>query len=258
MRIIIDNTVRFFMDLTNTTTSDGSSVKTSFVATIANSPSVIATANTDDFTGTAMHGSVVVDGSDIVYTPDTNYTGSDIINYSLGGNKYMVYIYVQPEQIDTTADFIVTHTNETATIPVLSNDEDNLVVESISNPSHGSAIVRDNNILYTPSSDYTGSDMLTYTVKTPTGNTSTQVVYIQVMPSYCACKRHKVAINFNTPAQPIVIIPDGNILTTIHNLSDVNVNLAIDTRRVIITPSNSYRITCDDYPYVRGNVIGMD
>ena len=72
------------------------------------------------------------------------------------------------------------------TIPVLQNDtdpeNDELSVESVSLPMHGSVINNGTSVTYTPSSDYSGLDSFTYTVTDGKGGGSTASVLIDVLP----------------------------------------------------------------------------
>lgn len=77
---------------------------------------------------------------------------------------------------------------ETAiTVAVLANDSDpdggTLTVTGMVNPAHGTAVVNAGaSITYTPATDYTGTDTLTYTISDGQGGTAVGTVVITVTP----------------------------------------------------------------------------
>lgn len=69
--------------------------------------------------------------------------------------------------IDAVDDSVITQINTPVTIPVLANDtgcEDELFIDSVSSPSHGSAAISGSAIVYTPDTDFTGTDSFDYTI----------------------------------------------------------------------------------------------
>lgn len=82
------------------------------------------------------------------------------------------------------ADSSSMNVNTTTSIAVLANDADSngdtLQIQSIVQPSHGSAAVDGNNIVYTPAADYSGSDSFTYTVSDGNGGSATALVTLTV------------------------------------------------------------------------------
>ena len=87
-----------------------------------------------------------------------------------------------PEALDDNAS---TDEDTPVTIHVLSNDDDvdgdSLEVTGVSNPPHGTAVIRpDDTIRYTPDANYNGSDSFTYTVSDGNGGTDTATVSVSV------------------------------------------------------------------------------
>jgi len=87
-------------------------------------------------------------------------------------------------------DLAKTKANESITIDVLSNDTDidgdSLTIKSVSTPAHGKAVVKNNKIVYTPDSDYTGKDFFEYTVKDPLGAEVKTKVVVTIIPTAVA------------------------------------------------------------------------
>ncbi|WP_424100227.1 Ig-like domain-containing protein [Moorena producens] len=138
----------------------------------------------------------------ITYTPNPGYNGSDSFAYRLNDgvtfpgtavvNLEVTSVNEIPEAIDDTA---TTTEDTTVTIDVLDNDSDRdgdpLTLAIISNPSHGTAFVIDNNtpsdptddlITYTPNPDYNGSDQFTYLISDRNGGTNTATLNLNVTP----------------------------------------------------------------------------
>jgi len=88
-------------------------------------------------------------------------------------------------------DSVTVDENSAVTIDVLANDKDEdgldtLKLEISSDPSNGSASVKDSKIVYTPNKGYVGNDSLKYKLIDPLGAESEAVVNIVVMPTNSA------------------------------------------------------------------------
>ena len=75
--------------------------------------------------------------------------------------------------------------NSSITIDVLANDTDpeanTLTIASVGTPGHGTAVISDGKVLYTPTVGYSGPDFFSYTISDGFGNTSTGNVDITVL-----------------------------------------------------------------------------
>lgn len=116
-------------------------------------------------------GTLTLDNGVFLYTPYANENGSDSFNYTItGGDTATVSITINPvddlsEAVDDTAS---TKVNQAVTIDVLANDMDvegNFEIISSQDPSHGSIEYTQAGYVYTPNTDYVGSDSFTYTLK---------------------------------------------------------------------------------------------
>src|SRR5690606_1083876 len=122
------------------------------------------------------HGTAVISGTGIRYTPALNYNGSDSFSYTIsdgkgGTDSATVSVTVTPVNDPPKAlnDSAATQQGKAVTISVLNNDSDvdndTLTVTHVSNPPNGSATINSNGtITYTPDPGHFGSDSFTYTV----------------------------------------------------------------------------------------------
>jgi autotransporter-associated beta strand protein len=85
------------------------------------------------------------------------------------------------------ADSSLMNVNTATSIAVLANDSDSngdtLQIQSIVQPTHGSAVLDGSNIVYTPATDYSGSDSFSYTVSDGNGGSATASVSLTVNKS---------------------------------------------------------------------------
>jgi MYXO-CTERM domain-containing protein len=163
------------------------------VDVLANDSDPEGTTLTVDSVTQPSNGSVTNNGSDVTYTPDTDYNGSDSFTYTVsdadgGTDTASVAITVNavndaPEASDDSA---TTDEDQSVTVDALANDTDvegdALTVDSVGSPSNGSATTNGSDITYTPDADYNGSDSFTYTVADGNGGTDTASVSVTVDP----------------------------------------------------------------------------
>ncbi|WP_168210865.1 Ig-like domain-containing protein [Persicimonas caeni] len=142
---------------------------------------------------TPSHGTATVSGSQVVYTPDANYNGTDSFTYTVGdGNgetdSATVSLTITPVNDAPQAnDDPTTLAEDTpVVIDVIANDQDieghNLTVINVSSPAHGTTSTNGSQIVYTPDTDYHGSDSFTYTIRDLLGGTDTATVALTITP----------------------------------------------------------------------------
>lgn len=167
------------------------------------------------------------------YTPDTDFTGSDSIQYQVYdsfmqlSNQGTITINVQePDDAPIASDDSMTldEDSSSVSINVLSNDTDDGTLDSTtltitSPPSSGSANVVAGNIVYTPNANFYGSDNIEYTVKDNAGQSSnTATVSLTV---------NNIDDAPTSNADSFTIVEDsvGNTLNLITNDSDIDSTL---------------------------------
>ena len=142
------------------------------------------------------HGKLNGTTPNIIYIPDTNFTGVDHFRYKANdGNQdsstATVFINVVPVHNTPIAkdDYVNTQKNTRIIINILDNDinKDGILDKnsiSITNmPENGIAIVENGAITYIPKKNYYGNDKLSYTVKNNKGLLSNEAnVFIKITP----------------------------------------------------------------------------
>ncbi|WP_128581581.1 Ig-like domain-containing protein [Pseudoalteromonas agarivorans] len=118
-------------------------------------------------------GSVSVAGSNLAYTPEADFNGQAVINYTLSDGSDtasgVLNITVTPVNDAPVANPDIAAINEdsSTTVNVVANDTDtegdSLTITTVSADS-GSATIVANQIQYTPQADYNGTAVVTYTV----------------------------------------------------------------------------------------------
>ncbi|MEM9532848.1 MAG: Ig-like domain-containing protein [Pseudomonadota bacterium] len=143
--------------------------------------------------GTAANGSVSIEGSQVVYTPEQSFVGSDNFTYTAEdetGQQASAVVTIVVDAFNTppvaTDDEAVTRKNTPVLIDVLANDfdpdGDPLTITAVDGKTpFGSAVITaDQQILYTPMSGWWGGDEFTYTVEDGFGGTATATIRLSV------------------------------------------------------------------------------
>lgn len=151
------------------------------------------------------NGTVTAAANTFTYTPDAGFTnGTDTFTYTLtdGGDPAdtsTATVTVNVGGTDTGAavdDRFIVVVDTATPLTVLANDNTaGLSLSDPGSPSHGTAVIDGNNILYTPDTGYTASrtglglvgDNFVYTLTDASGNTSTASVEVIVL-SEPACE----------------------------------------------------------------------
>ncbi|MCP3964610.1 MAG: tandem-95 repeat protein, partial [bacterium] len=121
------------------------------------------------------NGTVTNNTTDVTYTPDADYCGSDSFTYTAadgnGGTDVatvdvtVTCVNDAPVAADDTE---MTNEDTAVTVDVLDNDTDvdgdSLSVESITQPTNGTVTNNSTDVLYTPDADYCGDDSFSYIV----------------------------------------------------------------------------------------------
>lgn len=138
------------------------------------------------------NGTAVASGSSIIYTPATDFTGTNSFRYSLvvdgrTSNTATVTVTVTnatPVSV-TNDDIETTYQNTPVTISVLDNDVIKGIYQSLtvnSQPANGVATVSGNKIIYTPDTGFRGKNSFTYILTTTNGNSNASTVKVTVLP----------------------------------------------------------------------------
>ncbi len=140
---------------------------------------------------TPAHGTAVIAGTSVTYTPAANYNGPDSFTYTVGdgnGGSATATVTVTVTGVNdgpVAVDDAATTAEDTAvSVTVLTNDSDldgdTLAVSSVSMPAHGTAVIAGTAVTYTPALNYNGPDSFTYTVGDGNGGSATATVSVTV------------------------------------------------------------------------------
>jgi subtilisin family serine protease len=147
------------------------------------------------FTGSAIYGTTsIVDGSAVRYTPNPDFTGSDVFLYLVsdgrgGLDTGAVTIIVSPRNHPplVSNDTAGTGAGAPVVINVLANDTDpdgdSLTVTLAGSATHGATSLVDGSaVRYTPDPGFSGSDVFTYTAVDGRGGNGSAAVTVTVSP----------------------------------------------------------------------------
>lgn len=138
-------------------------------------------------------GSLTVQANgNIVYSPNTGFSGTDTFIYRIEDEQAnrstaLVTVTVVPVSgaIVAIPDFAETNEDTPVVIPVLSNDAnpngDSLILSVLTSPQNGIAVAT-TVINYTPSANYFGTDTFVYQISGSSGQTASALVTVTVLP----------------------------------------------------------------------------
>ncbi|HGY57155.1 MAG TPA: tandem-95 repeat protein [Caldithrix abyssi] len=203
------------------------------------------------------NGTAVNNGSDVTYTPDAGYTGTDQFDYVVSDGQggldtaTVTVTVLQPNQAPTAVNDTATTDEDTQTnIDVLANDSDPegdaLTITSVSDPPNGTASTDGSTVTYTPDTNFNGADSLTYIISDGNGGSDTAQVNITVNPVNDA----PVAVNDtadtqeDTPVNISVLANDsdvdGDALSVSGTTQGSNGSVSTDGTTVTYTPDADY------------------
>ena len=225
------------------------------------------------------HGDIGYMGIDtLIYTPHLNYCGLDTFRYrvcntDLQCDTAFVFITVT---CDTTlkpiavADAATTKKNTPVTVNVLANDVPNgnvtVGISAGGNPKNGTAVVANNQIVYTPNSNFCGAnDTLRYKICNTNGCDSALVV-VTVTCDTTSTGQKPITVadaattKKNTPVTVNVLandFPYGTATVTI-NQNPKNGTAVVTNNQIVYTPNNNFCGANDTLRYKLCNATGCD
>jgi Ca2+-binding RTX toxin-like protein len=230
---------------------------------LANDGDVDGDALTIISVGNDSHGTVALDGGNVVFTPAANYNGPASFDYTVsdghgGTSTATVNVTVAAaNDAPVAANNSVNSTEDTPLVlsaaALLANDNDvdgdSLVITGVGNAAHGTVALDGANAVFTPEANYAGPASFTYTVSDGQGGTSTATVDVNVV----AVNDAPVAANDSVDAaedSPLVLTPamlvandgdvDGNSLTIAGVGNASHGTVALSSGNVVFTPASNY------------------
>ena len=140
------------------------------------------------FSTPPAHGTAATISTGVRYTPTTGYVGADSFTYTLSDGHAAnvvgtVSVYVNALPVASNIALPVVKNAAKTFDPRTSvmDESDTLTVTSVGTPTHGTAaVVSGTSVIYTPATNYTGSDSFAYTVADSHGASTTATVNVTV------------------------------------------------------------------------------
>ena len=210
---------------------------------------------------------VASSNTEITYTPNENYNGSDsfVYLYTIGENSYTatVIVIIAPiNDIPVANDESITINEDssayTITPTITDSDGETPSITEITAPSKGSATFTATEISYIPNTNENGTDSFTYTVTDGAGETDTGTITITITPVNDAPRLSgKVITNYTiTTVQEIDVSShftdvEGDTLTfSTASADDTKALASISGTIITITPlsdgTTTLTVTVDD------------
>ena len=136
------------------------------------------------------HGTLVINGLDVLYRPDSNYFGADSFTYQpwdrmTTGNLATVSITVRanirplalPQNLSLAED-----ATRNVTLSGLDQDSDPLTFQVVTQPSFGTLSGTAPNLVYWPMTNFYGSDSFTFSVNDGRTNSNPATISLNVTP----------------------------------------------------------------------------
>lgn len=127
------------------------------------------------------------------YTPRPGFFGTDTFTYTIknsAGETKTATVTVTIVSVNDLPqaehDSASVTKNSSVLIDVLANDEDPdsadvLVITSVNTPTHGTAVIENGKVRYTPNADFVGTDIFYYTISDGNGGTSEARITVTVV-----------------------------------------------------------------------------
>ena len=148
--------------------------------------------------GAAEHGTTMIVLDQIRYTPDQDFAVADRFSYTISdgnGGRATATVYVTVENINDAPtavdDAAPTQEDYAVTVPVLANDsdvdtavdtEEAIELVSCTQGAHGATSVEGTSVVYTPATNYNGTDSFTYLIRDKAGLTAEARVTVSISP----------------------------------------------------------------------------
>ncbi len=213
------------------------------------------------------HGIVVNNTNHVSYTPDPNFYGTDSFFYTIsdgngGSDTAKVTVTVTNINDPPTADddsFTVNEDSSNNSLAVLVGDADPegnpLVVDTVSDPPHGTAVDNNSNILYTPDTNFSGSDSFTYTITDYRGGyaTATVTVTVRNVNDPPVADDDALTVDEDSLNQVLDVLDgdvdlDGNLLQVASVSDPLHGNAVDNNENIIYTPDANFAGT-DTFAY---------
>ncbi len=136
-----------------------------------------------------LHGTAVISGTDILYSPAAGFAGTDVFTYTnqdgLSAQTALtvtVTVIIPPNYYD---QYQVLRNSRSNRLDVLRNDPAGSTLVSVAQPTNGTTSSSGTNVIYTPNAGYFGPDSFTYVSHNSEGDVqSTATVDVRQYPNF--------------------------------------------------------------------------
>ena len=135
------------------------------------------------------NGTAVISGTNVIFTPANNFTGTATIGYTIsdnvgGTNGSLITVTVTNIPPLANPDSYAVSENSTNTFSPLANDVvrtpgGNLSLVSVS-ATNGTATISGTNVIYSPANNFTGTATISYTITDGIGGTNSSFISVSV------------------------------------------------------------------------------
>ena len=225
------------------------------------------------------HGtaSIAPNGTHIVYTPTTGYSGTDTISYTISDGNGGTASSTASLSISQTTDppvvgadsITVAEDSGATTINVLANDTpgttpgETVKVSSVGTASNGGTVTvgaDGANVIYTSAANFNGTETFTYTATDGAGGFTTGTVTVTVtsVNDLPTAANDTVSVGKNTTSSPILVLandsfsPDTGETLTVQSVTQGSqgaVVISADGKSVTYAPAANY-LGSDSFSYV--------
>ena len=251
---------------TTQTTQEDRSTTISLTATDPNGQAVTFAITTDPTNGTAT-----LSGTDITYTPNANFYGTDSFDYTASNGTYTsdpvtitITVTGEDDGNPTTNDVSATTDEDTAVtidLDATEIDGDNYSFTIVTQPTNGTlGSVSGNQVEYTPNQDFNGTDTFTFEAtddRTSRRNVATATITVNAVNDAPVANDVTASMDENKEFnrfQPVTITLDatdveGDALTY-SVVGDVTSGTlgSVSTNQIIYTPTQDFNGT-DTFTY---------
>lgn len=201
------------------------------------------------------NGTVQADGTaTVIYTPNQDYNGEDTFTYKANDGTVdsdkNATVTVTINAIDDVP--VVSNVNEstdedtalTITLPETDVDNQSLTYTIISNVSNGSAVIAGNQVTYTPSANYNGTDTFTFKANDGTNDSNIATATFTINPVNDAPEVTADAYSIEKNNSKVITLNgtdiDGDDLSFEITTDPTNGSATINDDKLIYTPNTNY------------------
>ncbi len=192
-----------------------------------------------------LHGSAVVSGLSVRYSPSPGYSGPD--NFSItatgpGGTSAAADINITvtppPPSVASTSATVAANSTNNTIVPSITGTASNLSI--VSAPLHGSATLSGLNVLYTPNAGYSGTDSLAITAAGPGGTSSSATINLTVTPPAPAITGNSTTVAANSTNNAITPTITGSVTSIALSTTPAHGSASVSGLTVLYTPNSGY------------------